>query len=373
MLKQNLAKWFRRLLIAAAGLFVLGAIGIGIFAARCSGPQRQLEPVAVTRADPRVTAGIKDYARPLEDTYFTYPEWYIVWSYQEKADFQQQHLPSGFPFFAEIAQYWCAYCSVNKFVTGRYPFNFGDHLMLMVIGSSFTVEYALKGIYEKTVGALSEWTSGGKPVEEDLYAASVAQKYAEFVHVRPFYEFAFWNSLRGLWSDTGWWGPHAFRKWERKAFLSLDYAVEAAYCGLITGATHAVYGVESAETYASIENAPSRVLLENPRVRQVKEISPDSEIVIIPRYQEFTDTADRLAKAGVRFVDIAGNGEILLSAISPNSDAYNAPDSELLFSNKILTNSPYRRVALRCAVPSLSAVLSSIELHGWKIEHVYDY
>jgi hypothetical protein len=373
VLKAHLANWFRRLLIAAAGLAVLCAIGVGIFAARCSRPQPQPEPLPVTRADAQVTAGIKNYARPTEDTYFTYPEWYIVWSYQEKADFQQHHLPSGFPFFAEIAQYWCAYCSVNKFVHGRYPFNFGDHLMLMVIGSSFTVEYALKGIYEKTVGALSEWTSGDNPVEEDLYAASVAQKYAEFVHVRPFYEFAFWNSLRGLWSNTGWWGPHALRKWERKAFLSLDYAVEAAYCGLITSATHAVYGVESAETYAWIENAPASVMLENTRVRLVKEVSPGSEIVMIPRYQEFTDTADRLTKTGVRFLDIAGNGEILLSAIGPKSDAYNAPNSQLLFSNQILTQPACRRVAFRCPVSSLNAVLSSIALHGWKIEHVYDY
>jgi hypothetical protein len=373
VLKQHLAKWLRRLLISAAGLAVLCAIGAGIFAARCSRSQQQLTPLPVTRVDAQVTAGIKDYARPQEDTYFTYPEWYIVWSYQEKADFQQHHLPSGFPFFAEVAQYWCAYCSVNKFVTGRYPFNMGDHLMLMVIGSSFTVEYALKGIYEKTIGRLSEWTSGGEPVAEDLYAASVAEKYAEFVHVRPFYEFAFWNSLRGLWSETSWWGPHALRKWERKAFLSLDYGVQAAYCGLITFATHAVYGVESAETYAWIENAPANVLMENARVRRVKDVNPGSEIVIIPRYQEFTDTAERLAKAGVRFLDIAGNGEILLSAIAPKLDAYDVPKSQLLFSNGILTQPAYRRVALRCPVPSLDAVLNDIALHGWKIEHVYDY
>src|SRR6266849_6943256 len=44
--------------------------------------------------------------RPEEDTYFTYPEWYIVYSYQERADFLERNLPSGFPHFGSIAQYW---------------------------------------------------------------------------------------------------------------------------------------------------------------------------------------------------------------------------------------------------------------------------
>ncbi|HEX4809293.1 MAG TPA: hypothetical protein VH325_10200 [Bryobacteraceae bacterium] len=356
-----------------AGFFVLCAVGITTFAGRCSAPRQEFVPLPAAPVDAKVSAGIKDYARPQEDTYFTYPEWYIVWSYQEKADFQQHSLPSNFPFFGEIAQYWCAYCSVNRIVTGRYPFNLGDHLMLMVIGSSFTVEYALKGIYEETVGRLSEWTSGGKPVDEDAYAASVAEQYAEFVHVRPFYEFSFLKSLRGLWTTTTWWGPHALRKWERKAFLSLDYGVEAVYCGLLTFATHAVYGIESADTYARIENSSSSVLLENARVRSIKEIGPGSEIVIIPRYQEFTDTADRLVKAGVRFLDVAGNAEILLTAIAPTDATDSVPNSQLLFSTEILTRPKSRRMALRCPVSSLDAVMGSIALHGWKIEHLYDY
>ena len=56
----------------------------------------------------RLTADLPEYGRPEEDTYLSYPEWYIVWSYQEKAAFQRSHLPSGFSYFGAIGQYWRA-------------------------------------------------------------------------------------------------------------------------------------------------------------------------------------------------------------------------------------------------------------------------
>src|ERR1051326_385793 len=114
---------------------------------------------AAETARRKVTADIKDYARTEDSTYLTYPEWYIVWSYQEKADFQQKHLPSGFPYFAAIQQYWSGYCCVYGLTRGRYPFNFGDHVMLAVIGTSFSMEYLVKGAYEKSIGKLTEWLS----------------------------------------------------------------------------------------------------------------------------------------------------------------------------------------------------------------------
>jgi len=66
----------------------------------------------------------------------------------------------------------------------------------------------------------------------------------------------FFPAFRGLWTETKLWGPHVVRKWERKAWLSLDYGIEGVYCGLIKLASHAVYGLEDDVTYASIENAP---------------------------------------------------------------------------------------------------------------------
>ncbi len=147
---RKLLKRLKLLGIAAAVcLFVAAAI---VFAIHCSTVRGNFQPSKPTQTG----NGIANYARPEDDTFLTYAEWYIVWSYQEKAAWQQAHLPSSFPYFQAIGQYWSGYCCSYGVVRGRYPFNFGDHLMLVVIGTSFTVEYALKGAYEDTVGRLSE-------------------------------------------------------------------------------------------------------------------------------------------------------------------------------------------------------------------------
>ncbi|HLK63377.1 MAG TPA: hypothetical protein VKU19_08055 [Bryobacteraceae bacterium] len=366
-------KFFRRLfvlLIAGFCLFVIGAV---VFTAKCKSVPVAFQPTPETSRHRPETAGIAGYLRGEDETFLTYPEWFIVWSYQEKADFQQNHLPSGFPFFGSIAQYWRGYCCANRIVRGRYPFNTGDHLMLAVIGSSFSVEYGLKGIYEETIGRFTEWLSGHEPVEEDVYAYQVAREYADFVHIRPFYEFHFGRSFAGLWKDTRLWGPHPVRKWERKLWLALDYGVEALYCGLIEKASHSVYGVEDDQTYAWIENATDSVLAANPRVRKVKEVGPQAYIVMIPRYQEFTNIVESLARQGVRFVQIAGNEQVALTVVVPRDRGSSVPGTEMLFSIGLLTQPGLQRVELRAPVSSLHTVLNAMVDRGVKVEHVYDF
>ena len=164
----SLRKLVRRALQLALLVFCAFVVGVVVFLFRCHGPSappKILSAAAIERQ--KITRDIKDYARPEEDTYWTYPEWYIVWSYQEKADHQERNLPSGFPYFGAVGQYWSGYCCMYKFTRGRYAFNLGDHVMLAVIGTSFSFEYAIKGLYEKTIGRFTEWIASNDPVEED--------------------------------------------------------------------------------------------------------------------------------------------------------------------------------------------------------------
>ncbi len=319
------------------------------------------------------TAGIKDYSRPEDDAYLSYPEWYIVWSYQEKADFQEKQLPSGFPYFDAVSQYWNSYCCISRLTRGKYAFNGGEQLMLVVIGTSFSAEYTLKGAYEKTIGKLSEWTSSRQPVEEDRYAYKVAREYADFVHLRPFYEFHFARRVKALWSETRLWGAYPVRKWERKIFLTLDYTIEAFYCWLIEKATRVTYGEEPTETYAWIDNANEMLLQQLPRVKKVKQVGPLALIVDIPRYQEFTAVAAALAERGVHFAEIAGNSQIIISVLAPQSWHYGHSDAQQLFSTPVPTHPELKRVVIRCEVTSLHAVLNTLRADGVSVEHVYDY
>ena len=313
--------------------------------------------------------------RPVEDAYYSYPEWYIVWSYEARAQYLPKNLPSGFPYFASIGQYWRSYCFICGLTQSRHQFNFGDHLSSFVLGGSFALEYSIRGAYERTIGRLSEWTSSHELVEEDSYAARVAREYADFVYIRPFYEFHFAHALKELWKETPLWGKHPIRKWERKFILSVDYGLEALYAWVLEKASHLTYGVESADTYTWIENAPETLFQEFPRIKAVKEVSSHSYVVTIPRYQEFTDLAVKLAKRDVHFAEIAGNGEIMLTIVAPKKWSYDLPatDGTLLFTENFLTQADLERIALECPVRSLHAVLNNLASRGAKIEHIYDY
>jgi hypothetical protein len=313
--------------------------------------------------------------RPVDDSYFSYPEWYIVWSYEERAQYLPKNLPSGFPYFASIRQYWKSYCFICGLTQSRHQFNFGDHLSSLVLGGSFALEYSIRGAYEQTIGRLSEWTSSHELVEEDAYAARVAREYADFVYIRPFYEFHFAHALAQLWKETPLRGKHPVRKWERKFILSVDYGIEAVYAEAMQLASHLTYGAESDETYTWLASAPESVFREFPRVKIVKETARQSYVVTIPRYQEFTDLAVKLAARDVRFEQVAGNDDIMLTVVVPKNWTYDLPAGEgsLLFTEDIATQPGMKRIAFECHVVALGAALNHFTSQGIKIEHIYDY
>jgi hypothetical protein len=355
----------------AAGAILFGVIAVVFFRVHCAPIRLVFSPTPSGIHNPPQAAGIANYSRPEVDTFYTYPEWYIVWSYQSKADFQRGHLPSGYSYFGDIGQFWQAYCTMYSATRAAYPFPIGDHVMLAVIGSSFSVEYALKGTYEKTIGRLSEWTSRHEPVAEDLYAAQVAENYAAFVHIRPFYEFSFAHALHGLWSETPFRTTHFLRTLERRAWLSLDYSVEALYCQLIELGTHATYGFEDTTTKAWVD-LPSEVKSAG-RLKIVRDPGGNEAVIEVPRYQEFTPSAQMLIKAGVHFHQIAGNQLIVVSAIAPSQWTNHGPGVQVLLVQPLLTSPGAARVVLLCPVPELHTVLPLLEADGLRIEHVYDY
>jgi hypothetical protein len=158
-----------RLVLGFLGLLLL-LLGVEVVAGwRCDLQGHVPAPLPQPEARRATVADIKGYSRPEDDTYLSLPEWYIVWSYQEKADFQQSSLPSRFPYFAAVRQYWGNYCCISRLTSGKYGSNSGEQVMLVVIGTSFSAEYVLKGLYEKSIGRLSEWTSGRQFTEEDRY------------------------------------------------------------------------------------------------------------------------------------------------------------------------------------------------------------
>jgi hypothetical protein len=380
---QGLKRFLKRRVLPFF-LICFGAIVlfITVFWLKCAFVKPGVEPLPATilREQGTVVPDIGEKnRRPVEDSYFSYPEWYIVWSYEERAQYLPKNLPSGFPYFASIGQYWKSYCFICGLTQSRHQFNFGDHLSSFVLGGSFALEYSIRGAYEQTIGRFSEWTSSHELVEEDAYAARVAREYADFVYIRPFYEFHFAHALAQLWKETPLWGKHPIRKWERKFILSVDFGIEAVYAEAMQLASHLAYGAESDETYTWVENAPETLFRDFPRIKvaqeKAKEVSRQSYVVIIPRYQEFTHLAVKLAERDVHFVQIAGNDEIMVTVVVPNGWTYDVPagNGTLLFTENVLTQPGAKRIALECRVRALPTLIRHFTSAGIKIEHIYDY
>jgi hypothetical protein len=366
-------KWLKRIgllcLLAFLAIVIIPLIGVGVACRVWASVGVALAPVA----DSSITQGLPSYARLEDQTYLTLPEWYIVYSADEYAAFIAHNPPSQFPYFGAIEQYWRSYYDVCAITREQYPFNGGYHLTLAVIGASFTLEYVAKGLYENTLGRATEWVSSSDLSEEDAYARQVAAEFGAFIHTIPWYEFPYGEKLRGLWSSTGGWGPNGVRKWERKIALTLEYGVKALYAWLIKLGGQAVYAPEDLEIQVWVEGITPEILQREPQVRVVKPLDARAAIIAIPRYEAFTQLTPRLMKQGVRFVEIAGNDDVLVTAFAPQAWAYNLSAGQFLFAMPILTEPQRKRVAIKAPVKSLHRVLADLESRGLKLEHIYDY
>jgi hypothetical protein len=317
---------------------------------------------------------LTNYNRSEEQTYLTLPEWYIVYSADEYAAFIAHNPPSHFPYFTAIGQYWQSYYDVCAITRDKYPFNGRYHTILSVIGVSFTLENLVKGVYENTVGRVTEWLSSDALTPEDAYAQQVAKEYGDFIHTIPWFEFPFREKLTGLWAETGLWGPNLIRKWERKFALSLEYGGKALYARLIKGGNEASFTPQDVEIQVWTEGLSDETLVQEPDVSIVKPVEAEADIVMMPRYEAFTETVPRLVAEGVQFEEIAGNDEILITVIAPENWDYNLEAGEALFDMPVLSQGGLKRVAVKVPVKSLHIVLTAVaDNDDLKLEHIYDY
>ncbi len=320
------------------------------------------------QAAPGLHVPAKDRRSP-DQTYLTFPEWFLVFSPDEYARLLKTGHSSDFPWFRHIGQFWSSYAQVIK-ATRKYPFNGEYHLMIVVIGTSTTVEYGIKGIYETLIGRLTELTCAPNATAEDRLAAREAQDYVDFIRVHPWYEFDFAARLKQLWTKTPMRGPHQLRKWERRYLLTSEWGVKAIYGWVIGKATHSAFAEPKASTMVVVRDLPSNAEL--PHMQRLQS-SDDETLLVLPRYQAFTDAALTLAQSGARFVEIAGNRDIIcISMVVPM--AAPIPDgARVLIRQPIVTRPGFERRVLQVPIGRLSSALESSTRNDETIEHVFDF
>ena len=80
-----------------------------------------------------------EHIRPADQTFLTYPEWFLVHSPAEIASYARTHTTTTFPYMGHVKQLWQSYGIMYDQIKGSFPFNTGYHIMIWVIGVSTTV------------------------------------------------------------------------------------------------------------------------------------------------------------------------------------------------------------------------------------------
>jgi hypothetical protein len=362
-------RWLRWLGLLALPSLVVIAIPFVVIEGVC-----RPESNSDASASSATTFDIADagYRRNEANTYFTFPEWYIVYSFEDFGRFLDQGSESGFKYGRHIVGFWRSFCTINRFAAGRYQ-NLSDvKTMIYVIGFSYSIEYAIKGAYENTIGRLFEWIRGPQLTPQDAYARSVLQDYAAFLYTIPWYKYPFRDKLAGLRAVTAP-TPSPARTTERDFALGTEYRIKTGYAALIQKALDTAGDDEPREIMFVVKTLPPEVLSREPRIRVIRALSPEWQLVLTPRYKDFTEIVKLLLKEGFPIAEIAGNQDILITAIAPDGPMPMIDGVRPLFSLALDAKPGFRRVGLGAKVGQLVPIARSLEAAGVSIEHFYDY
>ena len=345
---RGLWRWIRRVVL------VLLIVVLGL-----------LSPVAYVETMCRSAVEAKDHIsilppearRPEARTLLTYPEWHIVHAYDDYAEVIRTGDPHDFGYLRSIGGFWSSLCSLSQAAGAHGGVDWPTKQMVYTIGVSFTAELALKAAYEETVGRLATLVRGdGRSPLDDL-SASQAADYATFLQQVPWYRWDFRRDAGALQAAR----TDSFRDRERALALGLEDRAKAAYAGVIGAA---VAGMEpDALTMRSIVTGRTPAALAGIKGVTVIGERPEGIEIETARYRAFTDLAKVLAAQNVSFVEIAGNDDILYTAISDNPFMQGA-----LYSFARQGNGGYRHLVL-IKVAALAQALNS----GATIEHIHDY
>jgi hypothetical protein len=318
-------------------------------------------------------ASLANYQFPEEKSYLTFPEWYIVYASQDYADHISQQRPSSFAYFTAATEFWTSYCRVNRVAAARYPFNFGTQVMIYVIGVSHSAEFIVKGVYEITIGRIFEWFAPERPVDEEVFAQRFTHDYGQWLNTTPWYDFDFWGRLQSLWSDVPKSGDGLLRKWERRLVLSAELALKSGYGALIGGGTNAAYAPAELEIRALISGEAVAVARVDNRIRIEQDFGDGTVLVVIPRYQPFTEIALKMATTPMRFIEVGGNHRMFMSLRV--KDGWKAPPGfpSAMFEVSVLAPGGGRRIGLDVSIGDVLTTIAAAEASGAAVEHVYDY
>ena len=318
---------------------------------------------------------VAGYNRTALKSLVAHPEWDLVWSSDALRDWLAAGgAPSGFQWMQGVGTFWRSYAATWREATrvGEVPEGF--HALLMIIGASTTVEYALTSLYENTIGRVAEWIGGHDTAADRLYAAE-SRAYSELIHTAGWYRFGFWPYVGQLWRADWGRGGALVRSLERKLFLSLLWTVKAAYAQLLQSSLG-----DDPDTLRRdllvLSRTPSRALPSDVTVHRAG--TRGYERLSVPRYRPYEALLARLATdPEALIVEINGSPTAALTLRVP---------AGTVLPPGVRVVAQYRAVADAPTAPPLQRLLVSVPttrllalLRVWnaapgvRLDHIYDY
>jgi len=343
----------------------LSAIPVAIVETRCvASPAPQ---PAIDRLDIKIPG----YRRAEGDSYLTFPEWYIVYAYDDLAGVTRQSSESAFDYLESIRGFWTSLCGATATAGAIGSGTLDQRITNYIIGLSFTAEMALKGLYERTIGALTVLARGEKRTPEDEFALRLLDDYAAFLRQTPWFRYPFGRELATFWKETPLSGGNPVRKFERRIALTLEYATKAVYARAIGWL--ASYSPADLQIMSVLDRLDEADLRADGRVRKVADLDGGFVLIETPRYQEFTDIIRGLGARGRHLSEIAGNHRILVTVLTPSQAVVEATGAKEIFSIPVQSRPGWRRAGLDVEVTHLTEMISAVERRAAVFEHAYDY
>ena len=242
--------------------------------------------------------------------------------------------------------------------------------MLYTIGLSFSAELLVKGLYENTLGRVSEWI-GGWDSADDRYATKVQQRYGAFMHETPWYEFPFGEGARKpvgherakascsplgtpLRAQRRIWGEGRLCEADRLRRRERASAATSGHCGSWREPRRRPFERSIRASSRSARTAAGTAR-RGAALRAVHRAADAS-----------------FAHATSKLVEISGNDDIFVTALVP-AKAQPLPGAKQLMVMPLADRPGWQRVGLSTKVPALLPLMRSIRKSGGQVEHVYDY
>jgi hypothetical protein len=104
-----------------------------------------------------------------------------------------------------------------------------------------------------------------------------------------------------------------------------------------------------------VATLPQELLANEPQIKPVRTLTPQWQLVQAPRYKDLTEILQNLLDQKA-LAEIAGNREILITVIAPDSSKLDVKDTTELFSLPLDARPGFRRAGLKARIDRLVGI-----------------